>query len=456
MTDIFRRHLLGGAGAVAAASALRPRRAKAAGNLIVWWTQGFYQAEDQSLKDSVAAFEKQSGIKVDLQIMTGPDLITKLIAALHVGDVPDAVQAVTAATFLLPQAVWNDQILEISDVVATQEQAIQQSALDACRYYNNVTRSRGYYGVPIKAATMHEVYWMPLIEEAGFQASEVPTTQDAFFDFFQTVQDRLRSKGKRIFGLGYSMATKEADSGNLFNSFLIAYGGAGIVTPEGRLNVEDPAVRKAAMTTLDRLTTPYKKGYVPPGSINWGDVDNNNAFYAKQVVMTPNATISIAVAQMEKKDQYHKEIVTTGVPYGNDGKPVASILGVTPAVIPKAAKNVDNAKTFLKYFIQPDNLNAYLKEARGRWLPVMPSLLKSDPYWQDPSDPHRQAAVKHGLLLPTLAPWQTFNPAYAQVAAEQIWPQAEANITQRGMTVEQATDDAIQRIKAIFQKFVIA
>src|SRR4051812_42778401 len=119
MTDLFRRHVLGGAGAAAAASALRPRRAKAAGNLTVWWTQGFYQAEDQSLKDSVAAFEKQTGIKVDLQIMTGPDLITKLIAALHVGDVPDAVQAVTAATFLLPQAVWNDQILEISDVVAT-------------------------------------------------------------------------------------------------------------------------------------------------------------------------------------------------------------------------------------------------------------------------------------------------------------------------------------------------
>ena len=26
------------------------------------------------------------------------------------------------------------------------------------------------------------------------------------------VQDRLRAKGKRIYGLGYSMATKEADS----------------------------------------------------------------------------------------------------------------------------------------------------------------------------------------------------------------------------------------------------
>jgi multiple sugar transport system substrate-binding protein len=303
---------------------------------------------------------------------------------------------------------------------------------------------------------MHEVLWRPLIEEAGFQVSDIPKTQDAFFDFFQSVQDRLRSKGKRIYGLGYSMATKEADSGNLFHSFLIAYGGAGIVTPQGRLNIDDPAVRKAASTALDRLTTPYKKGYVPPGAINWGDVDNNNAFYARQVVMTPNATISIAVAQMEKKEQYEHEIITTGVPYGNDGQPVPSILGVTPAVIPKGAKNIDGAKDFLRAFIDHNNINTYLKEARGRWLPVMPAVVKMDPYWTDPTDPHRQAALRHGLLLPTLAPWQTYNPAYAQVAAEQIWPKAEANITQRGMGVEQATEEAITRIKGIFDKFVIA
>ena len=35
---------------------------------------------------------------------------------------------------------------------------------------------------------------------------------------------------------------------------------------------------------------------MPPGAINWGDVDDNNAFYARQIVMTPNATISISVA----------------------------------------------------------------------------------------------------------------------------------------------------------------
>jgi multiple sugar transport system substrate-binding protein len=294
------------------------------------------------------------------------------------------------------------------------------------------------------------------VNDAGFSDSDIPKTQDAYFDFFQTVQDKLRSKGKRIYGLGYSMAAKEADSGNLFHHFLVAYGGKDIVLPDGKLNVDSPAVMKAATTSLERLTTPYKKGYVPAGAINWGDVDNNNAFFARQVVMTPNATISIAVAQMEKADQYQKEIITQAIPLGNDGKPVPGVLAVTPCFIPKGAKNVDLAKDLLRYFMQPANMNTYLKETRARYLPVMTSIIKDDPYWTDKSDPHRPIAVEAGLVQPTIPYWMNYNPAYSAVMSEQIWSQAEANITQRDMKPEQAAEEAAKRIKTIFQKYEIS
>ncbi len=449
--NVTRRGVVGGLGA--AAAVLRPKSSKAAGTLTAWWSQGFYQQEDQAMKDLVAIFEKESGIKVDLQLINTPDLNTKLIAAMQVGDVPDVVKSVTSDRFFQPRMVWDNQLLDVSDIVATQEKEFLPAALEASRYYNKATKQRGYYGVPIKCSTLMEEIWRPLIEDAGMSADAIPKTQDAFYEYFQVVQDKLRSKGKRIFGLGFSMATKEADSNTLFHSFLNAYGGAGIVTPDGALHVEDDKIRKAATTALERLTTPYKKGYVPPGAINWGDVDNNNAFYAKQIVMTPNATISIAVAQMEKKDQYFRDIITTGIPAGNDGKPVASLLTVVSAFIPKAAKNIDNAKAFLKWFIQPSRVNGYLKEARGRYLPVMPSVLTTDPYWLDPADPHRPVAAKFGLQLPTTAWWWTYTPAYQQVLAEQIWPAAEANITQKNMTPDQAADLAIKRIKDIFALF---
>jgi len=72
--------------------------------------------------------------------------------------------------------------------------------------------------------------------------------------------------------------------------------------------------------------------------------------------------------------------VSHGIPLGNDGKPVPSLLGIQPVLIPKGARNVDGAKNFLRGFIRPASLNQYLKETRRRWLSVMMSNIKSDPY----------------------------------------------------------------------------
>ncbi len=451
---ISRRRVLGGVGAAAAVGAgLMPRRANAAGELTVWWTQGFYKAENDAVIAWMADWEKRNSTKVNLTIMNGPDVITKLIAAMQVGDVPDVVHTVTGDRFLVPRAAWNDQLEDVSDVVETQKAEFMETALTSARLYNAKQKKSSYYTVPTKSSSLLMEIWLPLIEEAGFAASDMPATQDKFFDFFQTVQDKLRAKGKRIFGLGYSMATKEADSGNLFHQFLVAYGGVGIVMPDGKLNIDDPAVRKAATTSLERLTTPFKKGYVPPGAINWGDVDNNNAFFARQIVMTPNATISIAASQMDKPDLYYKEIITRGVPMDNDGKQVASVLAISPTIIPKGSKNVDAAKALLREFIQPANMNAYLKETRARYLPVMNSIVKNDPYWTDPKDPHRPVAVDMGLIKPTVPWWMVYNPAYSGVMSEQVWAQAEANITQNNMTPEQATEEAAKRIKQLFEQY---
>src|SRR5262249_42672315 len=202
----------------------------------------------------MAGWEKRTGTKVGPTIINGPGLITNLIAGMQVGDVPDLVHSVTGDRFLVPQAAWNDQLVDVSDVIDSQKAEFLPTALDNSRFYNAKQKKRSYYSVPLKCSTLMEQAWRPLIQEAGFSDADIPKTHDAYFDFFQTVQDKLRTKGKRIYGLGYSMATKEADSGTLFHHFLTAYGGGGIVTPEGKLNIDDSAVRKGAMTALERLT----------------------------------------------------------------------------------------------------------------------------------------------------------------------------------------------------------
>jgi len=437
-------------------AALPGAPALAAGQTVtVWWNQGFYPAEDQAMKDVVAAWEKQSGNKVELTFYNGSDLPAKIVSAITTGEVPDLCYVDNGDFLLLGQNTWNDKIVDVSDVVETQKAQYSQTALTAAHLYDNVTKKRSFFGVPLKQQALHYFVWKPMIEAAGYKMEDIPKTWEAYFDFFEGVQKKLRDKGQRVFGLGYSLATKDSDSTYLVNQFIVAYGGAGLVTPDGKLHADDPKVREAAIKAIAKLTKPFKEGFVPPGAINWGDPDNNSAFYAKQIVMTPNATISIPVAQMEKTDQYMKEIATQSGPLGPDGKPTTSLVSVKLAFVPKGAKNVDGAKEFLKYLIQPKVLDAYLVAARGRWLPVMPSMAKEDPFWTDPSDPHRPVVTHQELDGPTMPWFQSFNPAYADVNAEQVWGKAEANVMTGGMTPEKAVDIALEQIKADFAKYPV-
>jgi ABC-type glycerol-3-phosphate transport system substrate-binding protein len=103
MTRLSRRHTIAGMSALTAAATFKPRPAKATEPVTVWWTQGYYEAENQAVTDAMKAWEKTSGTKVNLTIMNGPDLISKMIAAMQVGDVPDLVHASPATASWSPE-----------------------------------------------------------------------------------------------------------------------------------------------------------------------------------------------------------------------------------------------------------------------------------------------------------------------------------------------------------------
>ena len=80
----------------------------------------------------MADWEKRNNTKVNLTIMNGPDVITKLIAAMQVGDVPDVVHTVTGDRLLVPRAAWNDQLEDVSDVVESQKATVHGNRVDQC------------------------------------------------------------------------------------------------------------------------------------------------------------------------------------------------------------------------------------------------------------------------------------------------------------------------------------
>ncbi len=456
MAYLSRRSFLCRSLALAAAGSFaRPYIAKAAATTAtMWWAQGFVQDEDVALKKVVADYEKASGNKIDLSIIPFAPERQKIISALTSGVVPDLFNSNPGE--IITQYGWKDQWVDVTDVVETQKANYHPTALLAAQAYNNVTKQRSFYGVPVTAAVVPIHMWRSLVEKAGYQMSDLPKTWDAFFDFFKEVQKKLRAQGMRkVYGQGFQVTANGVDPNNLYYAFLIGYGGKDMFTQDGKAHFDDPAVKEAAIKALSYLTSAYKEGYVPPSAINWNDADDNNAFHAQLMVMDVDGTLSTEVAvKAEHPEQYYHEMASQGFPLTNDGKPVVSQVGFGCALIPKGAQNVAVAKEFLKYWIRPEIVGEYVKTGLGRNLPPMPALVK-DPFWQDPKDPHLPGYAKQGLVDPTMPFYYVFNPAIAEIDAEHVWSVAMFDVINNGMAPAQAIDKAFKRAETIFAKYQI-
>lgn len=73
---------------LAAALVMAPLGARAA-DLVIWWDKGFYEQEDQAVRDMVAAYERRSGASVELILVPQGEFRAKLETALQAGSPPD-------------------------------------------------------------------------------------------------------------------------------------------------------------------------------------------------------------------------------------------------------------------------------------------------------------------------------------------------------------------------------
>jgi multiple sugar transport system substrate-binding protein len=455
MGNLSRRKLFATTVGLAATGALaRPYIANAqAKTAVMWMNQGFIPQEDEAFKKVAADYMKASGNTIDYSIMPFMAQNQKTISALTSGDVPDLV-FMDAPGYLLPQNAWDDKILDVSDVVAPYESQLSETAKLCSTYYNQTTKKRSYYLCPIKQGATPFHIWGDLVEKAGMTMSDVPKKWDDIWNFFKKTQAPLRAKGMRkIYALGLQITTVGPNDGNnLFSHFVIANGGEGLVTADGKLHTDDPKVREAVIKSVEFMTNLYKEGVVPPEALSWNDADDNNGFHEKLFVMDFDGTLSTELAMIKNEQAFMHEMITMAPVQKNDGSPMATQVNAGGGFIPKGAKSVEVAKEFMKFFMQPAVMNENLKGGLGRWLPAIPSIVKTDSWWMNSGEPCLKPYVEEGVLNPTLPVWDGYTPAWGQLGAEQLWGQAHADVIKNGMKVSDAVDKAFKRGNEIFAR----
>ena len=286
---------------------------------------------------------------------------------------------------------------------------------------------------------------------AGFTLADIPKEWEAFWSFWcDQVQPAVRKAtgprrhlGRRPAHVGRGVRHRRSNSSSSSSRTRRHW-----LDRDRRLQVDDPEIRRGhdqgAWTPTPRSGARAARR---PNSTSWTNTDNNKAFLAQTVVMTPNTTLSIPTAlRTARPDDYYKNAATIDWPDGADGQPLV-IDGALDARRGLQGRRQFCAGQGLRALPGRGRLARPLAQLRRR--PHAAADARScveQPFWLDPSDPHRMRAAIQILTRPhrlQLSECATANGDRLPICEENVWGKAVHRVAAEGISPEQAVDEAI-------------
>lgn len=416
--------------------------------LKIWWQEGFYPEEIDALKSIIEQWKAQSQADVELSVIPQKDILTALDRSLgnSTEDMPDIFYSGSADLTTIPRLAWTGELVDVSDVIQPIQNNYTKNVLEGVNYQNKAAGERSYYAIPLMQSAIHIHYWEDLlINGVGERRDTIPKDWQSFWDFWQNVHPVLQSnQGDDIYGVGMPMSLS-LDTYNNFEQFLEAHNVA-VLDESGNFAIT-AANRDALVSAIQDYARFFENGTVPPDAIDWDNTGNNVSLLSRKSLMTVNHTLSAPGSQRSDEETYYEKLATVKWPSKPDGSPMRYVIEIKQAVILARSKQQQQAKDFLAFLAQPQNLSAYTKGAQGRYLPVMPQLF-NDPFWKEKRDTHISVAVEQ--LQNTRPAYQALNPAYGEVADQNVWGQIMNKIALGELDSNSAADEAISTIQKIF------
>ena len=429
-------------------------------SLNIWWDKGFNPQEDEALRQLVRNWENKTGKKINLVFYSTDSLGDRIRRSMKAGTHPDVIMSFKAERSPNSRLAWDNKLVDVSDIVNSVKDKYPQAVLQTVNFYNNVEKKRSYYAIPIHQGTMHILYWRDLLAEVGRSEQDIPIEWDAFWDFWKQVQNDLQAKNQqnkqssnqsKIYALGLTLSPEAGDTYYLFEQILEAYD-VEIINSQGKLLVDESKARQGIIKVLTWYQQFYQQGYIPPTALRWLNPDNNRSILNREVLMTPNATLSIPAAVREDADIYNNDLGTIEFPNKPSGQPMRHLTMAEQAAILSESKNQKLAKEFLKYLVDTQVMKDYLTTAGGRNSPVLEPAWE-DSFWTNPDDPHISTVTKTFKEGRTRYFYNSQSPAYSRVLDKNVWGRALNKIIVDKISPQKAADEAIQEIKLIYEEW---
>jgi multiple sugar transport system substrate-binding protein len=336
-------------------------------NLLRW--KRFVEAEDVAFMKMVDAFQKATGVTVNVSNESYDDLQPKASVAANTGQGLDMVWGLYSLPHLLGNKVTD--VADVATYLGGKYGGWTKSAEDYCKVGDK------WVGIPIAATGGLLNYRIAACEKAGFK--EFPKDTASFLEL-------CKGLNKNGTPAGMALGHASGDANGWLHWALWTFGGD-LVDEKDKVIVNSPETA-AALEYVKQLYATFI-----PGTVSWNDSSNNKAFLAGQLYCTVNG-ISIYVAAKKENPAIAEDMNHAYLPIGPFGKPTELHLGF-PMLIFNFTKYPQACKAFSAFMLEAPQFDPWIEAAQG-YLSHFLLAYDKNPIWTaDPkTTPYRDVAKR--------------------------------------------------------------
>ncbi|CCK25151.1 extracellular solute-binding protein family 1 [Streptomyces davaonensis JCM 4913] len=371
------------------------------------------EVDKKVLQPELDKFEKETGIKVKLEVVPWSDLLNRILTATTSGQGPDVLNigntwsaSLQATGALLPWDAKNFDAIGGKD-----------------RFVDSALGSTGVQGqdpaaVPLYSMAYALYYNKKMFADAGIE--KPPATWDEMAE----VGKKLSKDGKWALGAEGSNL-----SNNIHQVFVLGkQHGADFFTPDGKADFTSDGAVAAVKQYVDLMA---KDKIIAPGNAEYAQNQSLSDFAKDKTAMVLWQTASATFKSQGMKDDewgVAPAPVQDGTP-GTGTNTNSMVAGINMAVF-KNTKNIDGAKKFVK-FMTSDAEQKILNGAYGSIPPV--KAAQEDPAFSGPAlDVLRETLATSASALPQVPEESQFETVVG-TAVKELFADAAAG---RAVTTE--------------------